>query len=35
MLSGYEVPILTLLIRGAFLASGVSQYVSLRAEKAN
>ena len=35
MLSGYEVHILTLLIQGAFLAWGVSQYVSLRAEKAN
>jgi hypothetical protein len=35
MLSGYEVPILTLLIQGAFLAWGVAQYVSLRAEKAN
>jgi hypothetical protein len=35
MLSGYEVPILTLLIQGAFLVWGVSQYVSLRAEKAN
>ncbi len=35
MLSGYEVPILTLLIQGAFLGWGVSQYVSLRAEKAN
>ncbi len=35
MLSGYEIPVLTLLIQGAFLAWGLSQYVSLRAEKAS
>jgi hypothetical protein len=35
MLSGYEVPVLTLLIQGAFLAWGISQYLSLRDEKSS
>lgn len=34
MLSGYEVPLLTMLIQGAVLAWGVSEYFSLKAERA-